>query len=77
MWSDLYFENKKAEFRKNDRNYLAGDSLELTPVDDNGELVDDVDGPIPMELEVTHIVHGPKYGIPDGFCMMSVELTEH
>jgi len=75
MWDPLYFDQKKAEFRKNDRNFLCGDTLVLTPVDDNGEIVDDLRGGETMELSITHIVHGPAFGIPNGYCMMSVEST--
>jgi hypothetical protein len=62
-------EGKKTfEFRKDDRGYRVGDMLvlrEWTP-DSQSYL-----GP-EMVRWVTYIARGPAFGIPDGYCIMSV-----
>ena len=59
---------KKAEFRKNDRNYQVGDGLDLVEWDPiNDEPMSNT-----FRCVVTHIVHGPAFGIPEGYCMMSI-----
>ncbi len=59
---------KTCEFRKNDRGFVTGDELvleEWNPEDRvyTGEKLDRV---------VTHALHGPAFGIPEGFVLMSV-----
>ena len=72
LWAALVGGAKTAEFRKNDRGFLAGDTLHLFPVDDGGEAVSGLEGCAWMNFTVTHIVHGPEFGVPDGYCMMSL-----
>lgn len=70
---------KKAEFRKDDREerYDVGDTLVLV------EVVTEPSGGIDQPhrvtptgrdftVQVTHILRGPDYGIPTGYCMMSI-----
>jgi len=59
---------KKHEFRKNDRGFGVGHRLVLQEWD-----------PIKQdytrrerEVQVTYISRGPDYGIPDGYCVMSI-----
>lgn len=59
---------KKAEFRKNDRDFQTGDGLEI--------VCNNRDYSLPLQFVITHIVHGPQYGIPDGYCMMSIEAFD-
>lgn len=73
FWSALHSEKKKAEFRLNDRDYQTGDMLSMIPVNDAGAELNDVVGQVPQVFHVTHIVHGPDFGIPEGYCMMSIE----
>jgi hypothetical protein len=59
---------KKFEYRKNDRGYRVGDMLVLrrwlpeSMTFEGGELV----------RWVTYIARGPNFGIPEGYCVMSV-----
>ena len=69
MYSAISNYRKKAEFRKNDRDFRAGDRLELYPVDDDGNSL----GGAVLKRDVTHIVFGPAFGIPDGYCRMSID----
>jgi hypothetical protein len=65
---------KKAEFRKNDREegYRYDDMLILMEYDPErkaytGEC---------FKAMVSHIVFGPDFGIPEGYCMMSLRYIE-
>jgi len=65
--------NKAFEFRKNDRDFRSGDVLVLNEwIPPSPE---DVTGSYTGQQErrvVTYIVHGPAFGIPEGYCVMSV-----
>lgn len=55
---------KRAEFRKNDRGFQAGDYLLLKADDDYTGLV-----------RVTHILHDFDFKeLPEGYCILSIEL---
>jgi hypothetical protein len=63
---------KTAEFRKNDQDFSIGDELLLREYDPSerehtGRSIN---------VSVTHIVYGPNFGIPDGYCMMSIQVLE-
>ena len=60
--------NKKAEYRLNDRNFKVGDSLNLREWNKDKE---EYTGRSIL-VDVTHIVHGGIFGIPDGYCVMSI-----
>lgn len=60
--------NKTAEFRKNDRGFKAGDILVLREW--NQELMYYTNNEIAVKVQ--HVMQG-LYGIPDGYCVMSVE----
>lgn len=66
---------KRAEFRRNDRDFAVGDIVSLrrwdptpyTPGNPFG-----YDSPVrEHRIVITHIVHGGQFGIPEGFCMFS------
>jgi hypothetical protein len=64
--------DKHHEFRKDDRGFEVGDVLELRSW--NPETSSYGLGFIAMR--VTYISRGPSFGIPDGYCVMSVEPQE-
>ncbi len=77
-WPDPYEEmrrgNKGFEYRKDDREprFEVGDTLLL-------ERWDPADGFYRggyLERLVTYIARGPAFGIPDGYCVMSVKDSE-
>lgn len=70
MWSPLMLGSKSAEFRLNDRDYKESDVLVMRFVDDNGEVSPKHSTLRPFR--VNHIVYGPDFGIPEGYCMMSI-----
>lgn len=53
---------KTAEFRRNDRGFEVGDTLDLRCITEDGRSIVKV---------ITHIIHGPQFGIPEGFAMLS------
>ena len=68
---------KPWEFRQNDRDFAIGDTLvlrEWAPVK----------GPSygfrytgrRTEFAVTHIIHGTQFGIPDGYCIMTIAMID-
>lgn len=89
VWPEFYdaIESgvKTWEFRRDDRGFRVGDVLVLEwwqPAHDS--LLDKpigyecVDGPIRKKLrvEVTYILHCGRLGVPEGFCIMSIEKEE-
>lgn len=71
---DIHNGKKTAEFRYNDRSYFVGDQIEMSFVDDNGVVIEDQ---MKARVLITHAVYGPKFGIPDGYCMLSISDPLH
>jgi len=76
---------KTWEFREDDRGFQVGDVLLLeywdpAPVEfgHRAKGVEYFDGPITRKLrrEVTYILHGGRFGIPVGFCIMSIRPVD-
>lgn len=63
----LWNGDKTAKFRKNDRDFKVGEILVLEE-HYCGEYTGNY-----VVVRVTDIVYGPEYGIPDGYCMMSIK----
>jgi Domain of unknown function (DUF3850) len=69
----VYFEPvrdkiKTWEIRKNDREFAVGDILHLKEYDqENNEFTGRG-----CYRNVTHIHHGPGYGLAEGYCIMSI-----
>jgi hypothetical protein len=62
----VYEERKKAEFRRNDRNFNVGDHIVLQEFD--GKKCTGRE----LMLEITHIQDG--YGIPFGYVILSIKV---
>ncbi len=62
---------KVADFRKDDRNFNVGDILRLREWSKETSYTNRV-----VEVEVTHILRGPDFGVPEGFVMMSFKPGE-
>ena len=60
---------KTFEYRRNDRNFRAGDILKLRDWDPNTR--PHHSGSV-MEFEVTYIAYGPDFEIPKNYCVMSL-----
>lgn len=70
---------KTFEIRKNDRNFQVGDELVLRQTKHTGE---EMAGGAPLEytgsfwtVPVIGIMHGPMYGLSDGWCIMSITCS--
>ncbi len=64
---------KRFEYRRNDRDFNVGDVLllrEWSPVPPPPYRYTDRE----ISAVVTYIAKGPDFGIPDGFCVMSIEV---
>lgn len=60
---------KLHEFRKNDRGFKAGDRLRLREwLPEEGRYTNRE-----VRARVTYVSCGPSYGIPEGYCVMSVK----
>jgi ParB family chromosome partitioning protein len=68
MFQATYDGIKTAEFRKNDRDFKDGDILELREFD---PVLNSYSGRV-LTARVMNIVYGGSFGIPDGYCMMSI-----
>lgn len=72
VWQDLWDGRKTFEFRKNDRDFKVGDGLHLRLLDlvtgkpREGDLYS-------IHKRVTYILYGPAFGIPKGYCVMSIK----
>jgi hypothetical protein len=68
-WKDIYDGKKSFEYRKNDRNYKIGDTLLLMAyypeTDSTGAEI---------HAEITYILYGGKFGIPDDYCIMQFKI---
>lgn len=63
---------KTGEFRRDDRNYLTGDFIILKEWNPRGQAYSGE----AVAVEVTYITRGPHFGIPAGYCVMSIRRTE-
>jgi len=70
---------KNFEIRKNDRGFQVGDKLMLKETFHSGEEMAkgkplNYTGRI-IRADVTYIMNGPKYGLAEGWCIMSIMMT--
>lgn len=65
--------DKRAEFRKDDREFAVGDTATLTYSETNENAQPPRFKSSWVRVVITHIQRGPKYGIPEGYCMFSFE----
>jgi len=59
---------KTFEYRLNDRNYQPGDYLHLMEYDPETAKFTGQE----ITVRVSYILHGGEFGVPDGYCIMSV-----
>lgn len=64
--------DKKAELRKNDRAFQVGDTLVLEEYEPGGAPHYTGDN---LKTTVTHILHGPAFGLADGFVVISIAFA--
>jgi len=68
MWSGL----KRAEFRRDDRNYQVGDQLQLREWDPDHSRYTG----FRLTARVSHLVRGPDFEVPRGFVVLSIEVLD-
>lgn len=71
---DIHSGKKTAEFRYNDRTYFVGDQIEMSFIDDDGQVIE---SQMKAQVLITHAVYGPNFGIPEGYCMLSISDPLH
>ncbi len=68
IFCDVKEGKKLFDYRKNDRDFKVGDWINLTDyypkTKSSGDSID---------LEITYIMHGGKFGLPDGYCIMQLK----
>lgn len=64
----IYLGEKTFEVRRNDRNFKPGDILALKEFDPETEKYTGNE----IEVFVSYVLHGGKFGIEEGFCVMSI-----
>lgn len=73
-WPDAFraveLGEKKAEFLRDDRGFRVHDQLVLREWDQDTETYS---GSY-IAARVTHIAEGGRFGIPDGFCILSIDV---
>jgi hypothetical protein len=72
-WEAIRDGAKTAEFRRNDRGFEVGDELLLRCVFRNGFV--DPNPDFLIRRQITHIVRGPAFGIPEGYAMLSLSRS--
>lgn len=68
MWTG----RKRAEFRRDDREFQVGDLLELREWDPAASRYTG----FRMTARVTHLVRGPEFEVPQGFVVLSIEVLD-
>lgn len=73
-WPGVFAEvlngDKTFEYRLNDRDFSIGDVLFLTLYDDENDKLHEN---IYIRRRVTSILRGPDFGVPEGYCVMSIK----
>jgi len=89
VFTHVYNGLKDFEIRKNDRNFQESDILMLRETQHSGRSMQEPEGlsvaeKMPLiytgreiECEVNYILHGPIYGLLDGWVIMSIEVMNH
>jgi len=67
---------KTFEYRKNDRGFRKWDSLLLMEWDASRPNSRALSGRW-CWVEVTSILHGPTHGVPESYCVMSIQKIRH
>jgi ASC-1-like (ASCH) protein len=79
VFQAVYTGEKKFEIRKNDRGFKVGDELHLQETKHTGaEMAEGAELEFTgrcIPVNVTHILHGPIYGLIADWCIMSIERT--
>lgn len=73
-WPEYYWRvvngQKKFELRKNDRDFQVGDQLILSEYNVETKQFTGNE----LSVSVDYILHGPNFGIEEGFCVMSISI---
>lgn len=67
-FQDVWDKKKNFELRKNDRGFKAGDKLILKEYDEESKKYTNRN----VECFVQYVVHGPIWGLSDGYCIMGI-----
>ena len=75
--SEIQSRRKKFELRLNDRDYEVGDILHLHEFDPSANLATGTGyNGNETRRRVAHILYGPKFGLAEGWCCMSISDIE-
>jgi hypothetical protein len=69
-FADVLAHRKTHEVRFNDRDYQAGDCLNLREIDASGDYTGQE-----VNAEISHVLHGGQFGIADGWCVLSLKSS--
>ncbi len=68
----LWTGRKRAEFRRDDRHYAVGDTLDLREYDPDARVFTG----FRIQARVTHVVRGPEVEVPAGYVVLSIEVVD-
>jgi len=81
VFTHVYNGLKDFELRKNDRNFKESDTLILRETENSCEEMSNGSKLVytgrEIECEVTYVMHGPFYGLMDGWVIMGIEVVKH
>ncbi|EDP59463.1 hypothetical protein AND4_09827 [Vibrio sp. AND4] len=67
-FSEVLAHRKTNEVRLNDRDYQAGDCLNLREIDSSGQITGQE-----VNAEVSHVLQGGQFGVAEGWCVLSLK----
>ena len=71
LWEAIADGRKTFEWRRDDRGFAVGDQLVLREWDPETQEYTRRH----ITVDVTYCLHGPVFGIPDGFALMSIRRS--
>jgi len=81
LFGDVASGRKCFEVRENDRDYEAGDYLYLRETVFTGNMMKHCQAGLRYTgknalVKVVYIMHGPKHGLLEGWCIMGIKMAE-
>jgi len=81
VFGHVYNGLKTFELRKNDRDFKICDTLILRETEHTGDEMRNGSSLVytgrEIECEIDYILHGPIYGLMDGWVILNIEVTNH
>ncbi len=74
VYQEVLAGRKKFEYRFNDRDFKVGDALCLHCLVPTGHYTKEMTY---LMCNVTYVLYGPAFGVPENYCVMSIDVTSY